>query len=282
MRKLCNCFVWSCANTPCRGAPGAAPTSLWSGVMVKPQPHIRKYTFECGVVCVQVRKGYTAVSPLPQSPNKEANGIPKWSGTTSAELMWSWAKQHWSCVSCSKACAGRKLSFQEGSTYLERSALFLKNCLLPRHQGQRMAVTPRPWLTLPWVSFLELKSSSLGMGEKITRRWAEAETKTKSLCLLPLSGTQRRCSGGWGLPLVKNTSPSFCQCGGDPTLYLDSRNVVLSWDSRKALLRCRADVCEVLLGQHTANPFLDHDELPSFGPMAAALPSNRGMNPLAL
>lgn len=65
-------------------------------------------------------------------------------------------------------------------------------------------------------------------------------------------------------------------------MYLGSRSVVLSWDSRKTLVRCRADVCEGLLGQHTASPFLDHHELPSFCSMAAALLSNKGMNPLAL
>lgn len=114
--------------------------------------------------------------------------------------------------------------------------------------------------------------------EKITQRWAEAETRTKSLCLLPLSGRQGDVLEHGVYPWWRTQALPFVM-SGDPTLYLGSRNEVLSWDSRKALARCRADACEALLGQHSASPFLEHPELPSFCPVAAALPSNKGMNP---
>lgn len=54
------------------------------------------------------------------------------------------------------------------------------------------------------------------MGGKITQRWAEAETKTKSLCY-------SHCQVGkevfWKMG---PTLDEECQCGSDPTLYLGS------------------------------------------------------------
>lgn len=132
-----------------------------------------------------------------------------------------------------------------------------------------MAVTPLPWLTLPWVSFFEPKRSSQEWGGKITQRWAE----TKSLCLLPLLGTQGDVLEDGAYPWWRTQALPFGSVGVIPHCIWGAGTWCCC--ARKALARCGG---KVLLGQHAASPFWTTMN----SHMAAALPSNKGMKRLAL
>lgn len=231
MRKFCNCFVWSCANIPCRGTPGAAPTSLWSGVVVKPQPHMRKYTFECGVVGVQVRKGPTGISLSHYLLIKKLMAFPNGLGPhqqswcedelSSTGSVWAAAKP----VQAESWAARRGAPAWEDLHYVWKTAS--SKGIRAENGSNPTSLTDTAVSFIPWA-----KKEQPGMGREDNSEMGRDQVSV----LAPIIRHARRCSGGWGLSLVKNTSSSLWQCRGDPTLYLGSRNVVLL---------CKKGTCKV-------------------------------------